>query len=85
MVLGQPEQKCMTLSEKLTKAKRAGVVAQVVACLPSICKALSSNPSTNKKNLLVHFFMSVIILFKVNIYIFLSFFSNGFSSLIFSS
>jgi hypothetical protein len=29
--------------------KRAGEVAQVVECLPSMCEALSSNPTTTKK------------------------------------
>jgi hypothetical protein len=31
---------------KITRAKRDGCVAQVVECLPSKCKGLSSNPST---------------------------------------
>jgi hypothetical protein len=34
---------------KTARAKRAGGVAQVVECLPCKCKALSSNPSTAKK------------------------------------
>jgi hypothetical protein len=34
---------------KITRAKRAGGVAQVVEPLPSKCKALSSNPKTKKK------------------------------------
>jgi hypothetical protein len=37
-----------TLSEKITKAKRAGNVVKVVENLPSRCKALSSNPSMPK-------------------------------------
>jgi hypothetical protein len=32
---GQPGQKHKTLSEKITKAKRAGSTAQVVECMPS--------------------------------------------------
>jgi hypothetical protein len=35
--------------KKLTKAKRIGGVAQVVVCLSSKHKTLSSNPSTEKK------------------------------------
>jgi hypothetical protein len=35
---------CKTLSEKYTKAKSTGGVVQVVKCLPSKFKALSSNP-----------------------------------------
>jgi hypothetical protein len=34
---------------KITKAKSAGGVAQVVDLPPSKCKAMSSNPSTEKK------------------------------------
>jgi hypothetical protein len=34
---------------KITRAKRAGGVAQVVEYLLSKCEALSSNPSTEKK------------------------------------
>jgi hypothetical protein len=34
---------------KITKAKRAEGVAQVVQCLPSKCKALSSNPDCQKE------------------------------------
>jgi hypothetical protein len=33
-------------------AKRAGDVAQVMECLPSKCKALSSNPNTTKGKLM---------------------------------
>jgi hypothetical protein len=40
--------KCKSL-KKTTKAKRAQSVVQVVAYLPSMHKALSSNPSTNKR------------------------------------
>jgi hypothetical protein len=40
-----------TLSWKYPTQKRAGRVAQVVECLPSQCKALSSNPSNTKKGL----------------------------------
>jgi hypothetical protein len=35
--------------QEVTKAKRAGGMAQVVEQLPRKCKTLSSNPSTNKK------------------------------------
>jgi hypothetical protein len=35
---------------KITRARRAGGVTQAVARLPSKCEALSSNPSTAKKN-----------------------------------
>jgi hypothetical protein len=35
--------------KKITKAKRAGGMAQEVECLHSKCKPLSSNPSTAKK------------------------------------
>jgi hypothetical protein len=38
-----------TLSEKQTKAKRAGGMTQVVECLPSKYKTLNSNHSTAKK------------------------------------
>jgi hypothetical protein len=34
---------------KITKAKKAGRVAQVVECLPCKCKALSSNTRTKRK------------------------------------
>jgi hypothetical protein len=37
------------LSEKQTKAKGVGGVAQEVDCLPSRCKALSSSLSRDKK------------------------------------
>jgi hypothetical protein len=36
-------------SSKITRAKRAGNVVQVVERLPSKHKAMSSNPSTTKK------------------------------------
>jgi hypothetical protein len=36
--------------QKITKAKKAGGMAQVVECLPSKYTALSSNSSTRKKN-----------------------------------
>jgi hypothetical protein len=35
---------------KITRAKRAGGMAQVVECLLSKCEALSSNSSIKKKN-----------------------------------
>jgi hypothetical protein len=35
---------------KTTRAKRGGGVAQVIECLPTKCKALSSNPRTAKTN-----------------------------------
>jgi hypothetical protein len=47
-------QKCETLSEKLTKAKRAKDGAQVVGCLPPKHRALSSNPSAGKQTTIVH-------------------------------
>jgi hypothetical protein len=34
---------------KITKARRAGGMAEVVECLPSKCKSLSFNPGTTKK------------------------------------
>jgi hypothetical protein len=34
---------------KITKTKRAGGVAQVVECLPTKCKALSSKSKKKKK------------------------------------
>jgi hypothetical protein len=34
---------------KITKAKKVGVLAQVIKHLPSKCMALSSNPCTTKK------------------------------------
>jgi hypothetical protein len=34
---------------KITRAKRAGAVAQVVECLPCNCEGLSSNLSDKKK------------------------------------
>jgi hypothetical protein len=34
---------------KITRPKRAGVVAQETECVPSKCKALCSNSSTTKK------------------------------------
>jgi hypothetical protein len=37
------------LIEKITKAKRAGVVAQVIECLPRKQGALNSNPHTAKE------------------------------------
>jgi hypothetical protein len=41
---------------KITRGKRAGGMAQVVECLPSKHKALSSNPSTtNTKKMSVEF------------------------------
>jgi hypothetical protein len=35
---------------KITKVKRVGGMAQIIACLLSKREALSSNPSTAKKN-----------------------------------
>jgi hypothetical protein len=40
--------KSKTLSEKQTKAKRAGSMDQEVELLPNKCNTLSSNPITNK-------------------------------------
>jgi hypothetical protein len=42
--------KCKTLSKIYLKQKRAGVVAQVVDCLPSKCEFLSSNPKRNQES-----------------------------------
>jgi hypothetical protein len=44
-----PGQKHKTLSEKITKAKRAWGRAQVMEHLPNSCKSLSSNPTAVKK------------------------------------
>jgi hypothetical protein len=46
---GWPRKKSKTLFLKLTTAKRARDMVQVVECLPSKSKAPSSNPSTGKK------------------------------------
>jgi hypothetical protein len=40
---------CKTPISKITRAKWAGGVAQVVECLLCKCKAMSSNPSPTKK------------------------------------
>jgi hypothetical protein len=37
------------VKKKIIKIKKAGGVAQAVRCLPTKCKALSSNPSTIAK------------------------------------
>jgi hypothetical protein len=37
-----------TLFEKIPTVKRGGGVTQEVECLPSQCKTMGSNPSTNK-------------------------------------
>jgi hypothetical protein len=37
-------------ASKITKAKRAGSMAQAIEYLPIKCKALNSTPSTNKTN-----------------------------------
>jgi hypothetical protein len=50
MVRGQCGQKLETLSEKQTKSKRNGGVAQVAEHLPSEHKVLSLISSTKKKN-----------------------------------
>jgi hypothetical protein len=42
--------KIETPIRKTTRAERAGGVAQAAACLPSKCKALSSNPGASQKN-----------------------------------
>jgi hypothetical protein len=49
LVFGQPGQKLQTLSEKQTKKQKDWDVAQVVECLHSKPKALSSIHSTAKK------------------------------------
>jgi hypothetical protein len=46
---GQPGQKRETLLEKISKAKRAGGMAQVLEHLHNKPKALSSNTSATKK------------------------------------
>jgi hypothetical protein len=51
MVHSQPRQiVCEILSQKYPTQNRAGGVAQAVLCLPSKNEALSSNPSTARKN-----------------------------------
>jgi hypothetical protein len=55
MVQGLLGQKCETLSEKLTKSKSTGGMAQVVELLPN--KALSSNSSNIKKQCQAHTIM----------------------------
>jgi hypothetical protein len=45
----QSGQKRKTLSDKQTKSTRNGGMAQVVECLPSKCKDLSSIPSIARK------------------------------------
>jgi hypothetical protein len=52
-VQASPDINVRPFPKKITKAKRAGGVAQVVECLPSKFKALSSKPSTEKKKLKV--------------------------------
>jgi hypothetical protein len=47
---GQHQTKTGDPIQNITKARKAGVVTKVVDLLPSKCKALSSNPSTGKKN-----------------------------------
>jgi hypothetical protein len=42
------------LSQKYPRQNRAGRVAQVIECLPSKCKTLSSNPSTTKRKKSFH-------------------------------
>jgi hypothetical protein len=44
-----PREQLQTLPEKLTKAKRAGGMVQVVQHLPCKCEALSSNPNIPKQ------------------------------------
>jgi hypothetical protein len=46
---GQSGQNCEALLEKITKAKRAGGLTQVVECLAGKHEALSSNTSTNRE------------------------------------
>jgi hypothetical protein len=47
--LCQPGHKFENLFKKITTAKRAGGMAQVVECPPCKCEALSSNSSTEKE------------------------------------
>jgi hypothetical protein len=50
MVRSQPRQIVLeTISQKYPTQNRAGGVTQVVEHLPHKCEALSSNPSTAKK------------------------------------
>jgi hypothetical protein len=44
-----PGERQETLFEKQLKAKRTGVVAEVVDCLPRKYEVLNSNPSITKK------------------------------------
>jgi hypothetical protein len=48
LILGRGEAKSIF---KITKAKRAGGMAQTIDHQPSKCKALSSNPSTAKNKI----------------------------------
>jgi hypothetical protein len=45
-----PRQKCKTLPEKITEAKKTWGVAQVAQCLPNKHEALSSNTAKGEKN-----------------------------------
>jgi hypothetical protein len=51
-----PAKKHKTLPKNKLKLKRGKVMAQEVECLPSKLKALSSNPTTTKKKILIAFF-----------------------------
>jgi hypothetical protein len=48
-VKARPRQNHKTLSKKQLKRKGEEVTAQVAECLPSKCKALTSNLSTGRK------------------------------------
>jgi hypothetical protein len=62
MVSRPAGQKYEPLSEKQTKSKRTGSVAQVVDCLPSKVKVLSSNPSTTKKTQKLRCYLPLLVL-----------------------
>jgi hypothetical protein len=49
IVQGRPQTKVQDPIQKITKAKRAGSVAQVLECLPSKYKALNSIPQYHQK------------------------------------
>jgi hypothetical protein len=48
VVQGWPQTKTQNPIQKITKAKRTGSMAQVVECLPTKLRALSSTSSINK-------------------------------------
>jgi hypothetical protein len=48
-ILATQEAEIRRIQKKNPIENRAGGVAQMIACLPSKCEALTSNPSTAKK------------------------------------